>query len=49
MEFKLENNKPFNRYITGFGEDDAGEIYMVTTGLIGSLGKSGEVWHVKVI
>ncbi len=49
MEFKLENNKPFDRYITGFGEDDVGEIYMVTTGLIGSLGNSGEVWHVKVV
>ena len=48
MEFKMENDTPLRRYITGFGEDDAGEIFMVTTRLIGSLGRSGEVWHLMV-
>jgi hypothetical protein len=48
MEFKLENDTPLRRYITGFGEDDAGELFMVTTRLIGSLGRSGEVWHLMV-
>lgn len=48
MEFKIEDDTPLHRYITGFGEDDAGEIFMVTTRLIGSLGRSGEVWHLVV-
>ncbi|MBN1281189.1 MAG: PQQ-dependent sugar dehydrogenase [Candidatus Thermoplasmatota archaeon] len=48
VEFNLVDQQPLKRYITGFGEDDAGEIYMVTTRLIGSLGTSGEVWHLII-
>ena len=47
-EFFLEKNKPLKRYILGFGEDEDGEIYMLTTRLIGSIGKTGEVWHILV-
>lgn len=49
FEFSLEKNLPLKRYILGFGEDENGEIYMLTTNFIGSLGKTGAVWHIKVI
>jgi len=48
FEFALEKNKPLKRYIIGFGEDENGEIYMLTTRFIGSLGKTGQVWHLII-
>ena len=48
FEFALETNKPLKRYIMGFGEDENGEIYMLTTRFLGSIGKTGEVWHIIV-
>lgn len=47
-EFILEKDRPLKRYILGFGEDENKEIYMLTTRLIGTLGKTGEVWHIIV-
>ena len=48
FEFALEKNKPLKRYILGFGEDENGEIYMLTTKFLGTLGKTGEIWHIIV-
>lgn len=47
-EFKLRNDKPLKRFILGFGEDEDGEIYVLTTKTPGSLLRSGEVWHIAV-
>jgi glucose/arabinose dehydrogenase len=48
LEFSLQNEKPLKRFILGFGEDELGEIYVVTTRFIGSLVRSGEIWHLTV-
>ncbi|MFA5102665.1 MAG: PQQ-dependent sugar dehydrogenase, partial [Candidatus Thermoplasmatota archaeon] len=48
IEFSFQNEKPLNRFIFGFGEDESGEIYVVTTRIIGSLLRSGEIWHLIV-
>jgi glucose/arabinose dehydrogenase len=48
VEFSLNNDKPLKRFILGFGEDEQGEIYVVTTRFIGSLVRSGEIWHLTV-
>jgi glucose/arabinose dehydrogenase len=48
FEFKLTSGKPLHRFIQGFGVDENGEIYFLTTRIIGSLTKSGEVWHLEV-
>jgi len=48
-EFQLNSEKPFGRFILGFGEDEQGEIYVLTTRTFGSFIKSGKVWHIAVI
>jgi glucose/arabinose dehydrogenase len=47
-EFKLSKNKPLHRFILGFGEDENGEIYIITTRFFGSFSRSGEVWQINV-
>jgi glucose/arabinose dehydrogenase len=37
------NNARFGRFIKGFGEDEAGEIYVLTTTLLGPTGQTGNV------
>jgi glucose/arabinose dehydrogenase len=46
MEFKLQSDKPLNHYIQAIGQDDAGELYLLTQHIPGSLVKTGEVWHI---
>lgn len=48
FEFSLANEKPLKRFVFGFGEDENGEIYVVTTRFIGSFLRSGEIWHLTV-
>lgn len=48
FEFFLHTQKPLKRFIFGFGEDESGEIYVVTTRFIGSVLRSGEIWHLTV-
>ena len=45
-EFNLKNQNPLNRFILGFGEDESGELYMLSSWATGSLLPSGEVWHI---
>ena len=47
FEFKLINDKPLRRFILGFGEDEHGELYILTTRTPGSLLRSGEIWHIS--
>jgi len=47
FEFKLTNDKPLRRFILGFGEDEHGELYILTTRTPGSLLRSGEIWHIS--
>jgi len=49
FEFLLHTEKPLKRFIFGFGEDETGEIYVVTTRFIGSIIRSGEIWHLTVV
>jgi glucose/arabinose dehydrogenase len=46
FEFKLDTDKPLKRFILGFGEAENGELYVLTTKIMGSLFPSGEVWHI---
>lgn len=47
MEFYLQNNKPINMYIPAMGQDENGELYLLTTKTpAASLLPSGEVWHI---
>lgn len=46
-EFKLTNDKPLRRFVLGFGEDEHGELYLLTTRTPGSLLRSGEIWHIS--
>jgi glucose/arabinose dehydrogenase len=47
-EFNLKKGQPLNRFILGFGEDETGELYMLTSWATGSLLPSGEVWHIVI-
>jgi len=47
-EFALKSENPLHRFIQGFGVDENGEIYFLTTQMIGSFIRSGEVWHLQV-
>lgn len=46
MEFYLQNSKPINLYIPAMGQDENGEIYLVTDKTPGSILSTGEVWHI---
>jgi hypothetical protein len=46
MEFFLQNDKPINQYIPAMGQDENGELYLLTTKTPGSLLPSGDVWHI---
>jgi glucose/arabinose dehydrogenase len=48
-EFNLHNEKPLHRFILGFGEDESGELYMLTSWATGSLLPSGEVWSIGIM
>ncbi len=48
-EFHLNTEKPLEKFILGFGEDEDGELYMLTTNFMGSLFSSGEVWHITIV
>jgi len=45
-EFRLENDKPLNYRILGIGQDESGELYVLTQKTVGPLFKTGEIWHI---
>lgn len=46
FEFRLgPNADPLNLYLKGFGEDEDGEIYVLTSQNLGSVGNTGQVWQ----
>jgi glucose/arabinose dehydrogenase len=46
FEFRLgEFDLPLGKYLFGFGEDEDGEIYVMTSGNLGPSGAGGEVWR----
>jgi len=46
FEFRLgESGERLNRYLLGFGEDEDGEIYVLTSQNLGPAGDTGEVWR----
>jgi len=47
FEFQLAKDKMLKRFILGIGEDESGELYLLTTRTPGSLLKSGEIWHIS--
>jgi glucose/arabinose dehydrogenase len=49
FEFGLTSGKSLHRFIQGFGVDENGEIYFLTTRIMGSLTKSSEVWHLELL
>lgn len=46
MEFFLQTDKPLNHYIPAMGQDESGEIYVITERLPGSVIPTGEIWHI---
>jgi len=49
FEFRLnESNDDLNLYLFGFGEDDDGELYVLTSSNLGPTGTGGEVWQLVV-
>ncbi len=45
FEFQLEFNDLSGRFLLGFGEDEKGEIYVLTSQNRGPSGMTGEVFH----
>jgi glucose/arabinose dehydrogenase len=46
FEFQLgELNLPLGKFLFGFGEDEGGEIYVLTSGNLGPSGNAGEVFR----
>jgi glucose/arabinose dehydrogenase len=43
---RLEVDEGINRFVTGIGEDAAGELYVMTRGLTGPTGLSGAVYRI---
>ena len=43
---KLALDEPLARFVTGIGEDGAGELYVMTRGLVGPVGLSGAVYQI---
>jgi hypothetical protein len=37
------SNARFGRFVKGFGEDEAGEIYVLSTPVLGPTGQTGDV------
>jgi hypothetical protein len=49
FEFRLtEFDNPLGRFLFGFGEDDDGELYVLTSMNLGPTGTGGEVWRMSV-
>jgi len=49
FEFRLtEFNDDLNLYLFGFGEDDNGELYVLTSANLGPSGTTGKVWRLDV-
>jgi glucose/arabinose dehydrogenase len=48
FEFNLKNQKPLHRFILGIGEDESGELYLLTSWATGTIFPSGEVWRIKM-
>lgn len=40
------NNRPLGKYLKGTGRDQNGEVYMLTTSVLGPSGTSGQIWRV---
>jgi glucose/arabinose dehydrogenase len=45
-QFKLSSNAPLHLYIQAIGQDQAGELYVLTQKKTGSSSTTGEVWHI---
>lgn len=46
MEFFLQNDTPLNLYIPALGQDESGEVYIITEKVPGSTIPTGEIWHI---
>ena len=48
MEFRLQNDKPLNLRVLALGQDEYGELYLLTQRTIGPLLHTGEIWHITI-
>ena len=48
MEFRLDNDKPLNYRVMGIGQDESGELYLLTQKTSGPIFKTGEIWHIAI-
>ncbi len=50
FSFQLgEQNDPLGAYIKGMGEDEAGEIYVLTSEVVPHTGDTGKVWRIQSV
>ena len=49
QRFDLINNQSFNRFILSFGEDENGEIYVLSKTNLGPIGSTGDVRKIIIV
>ncbi len=42
------DNHPLNLFVKGIGRDESGEMYLLTSSVLGPTGSTGAVWHIAV-
>ena len=42
------DNHPLNLFVKGIGRDESGEMYLLTSAVLGPTGTTGAVWHIAV-
>ena len=48
QRFDLTPSKPFNRFILSFGEDENGEVYILSKTTLGPTGSTGDVRKIRI-
>ena len=46
LEFDLGDLGDLDRFVLGFGEDQEGELYLLTSDILGPTGSEGRIWHI---
>jgi hypothetical protein len=44
----MSNDQLLRRFVLGLGEDEQGELYVLTTRTPGSLFETGELWQITL-
>ncbi len=47
LAIQVGGHQPLGLFVFGFGEDEKGEIYVLTSGNLGPIGNTGQVFHIR--